>query len=378
MEEPRPVTELQRFMGMVNQLGKFSSAIAEISQPLRELLSSKRLWVWGPGQQKAFQDIKAQLASPPTLALYSPDAPTKICADASAYGLGAVILQQMDGSLWKPIAFASCSMTQERRYSQIEKEALALVWACEKFADYVIGMSFVLETDHKPLVPLLGKMNLDSLPPRILRFRIRLMRFQYAIYHVPGKLLYTADTLSRAPSSSPAASHIKEDNVTESIVQAITSYLPANTDCLNEYRRAQHEDSICSHLITFCKQGWPDKGKIAADLLKYWPVRGELSLSDDLLLRGQRIVVPLKLQQETLQKIHTGHQGIQHCQLRASTSVWWPGLKKQVEKLVTNCSECAKRRLPPRQPMISTSLPNHPWEKVGSDLFELNGKLTSW
>jgi hypothetical protein len=162
MEEPRPVTELQRFMGMVNQLGKFSSAIAEISQPLRELLSSKRLWVWGPGQQKAFQDIKAQLASPPTLALYSPDAPTKICADASAYGLGAVILQQMDGSLWKPIAFASCSMTQERRYSQIEKEALALVWACEKFADYVIGMSFVLETDHKPLVPLLGKTNLDS------------------------------------------------------------------------------------------------------------------------------------------------------------------------------------------------------------------------
>jgi hypothetical protein len=89
-------------------------------------------------------------------------------------------------------------------------------------------------------------------------------------------------------------------------------------------------------------------------------------------------VVPLKLQQETLQKIHTGHQGIQHCQLRASTSVWWPGLKKQVEKLVMNCSECAKRRLPPRQPMISTSLPNHPWEKVGSDLFELNGKLTSW
>ena len=62
--------------------------------------------MWRPGQQKALQDIKAQLASPPTLALYSPDAPTKICADASAYGLGAVILQQMDGSLWKPIAFA--------------------------------------------------------------------------------------------------------------------------------------------------------------------------------------------------------------------------------------------------------------------------------
>ena len=235
-------------------------------------------------------------------------------------------------------------------------------------------MSFVLETDHKPLVPLLGKTNLNSLTPRILRFRIRLMRFQYAIYHVPGKFLYTADTLSCAPPSSPAASHIKEDIVTESIVQAITSYLLAYTDRLNEYRRAQHENSICSHLITFCKQGWPDKGKITADLLKYWPVRGELPLSDDLLLRGQRIEVPLKLQQGILQKIHPGHQGIQRCQLCAATSVWWPGLKKQMEQLVTNCSECAKRCLPPRQPMIRTSLPNHPWEKVGFDLFELNGK----
>ena len=116
----------------------------------------------------------------------------------------------------------------ERRYSQIEKEALVLVWACEKVADYFIGMSFVLETDHKPLVPLLGKMNLNSLTPRFLR---------------------------TAPSSSPATSHIKEDIVTESIVQAITSYLPAYTDRLNKYRRAQHENSIRSHLITFYKDG---------------------------------------------------------------------------------------------------------------------------
>ena len=86
MEMPRSIMELCRFMGMVSQLGKFTPRITEVSQPLHELLSSKRSWVWGPTQDEAFKDIKAELARPTMLALYNPDAPTKICAAASAYG----------------------------------------------------------------------------------------------------------------------------------------------------------------------------------------------------------------------------------------------------------------------------------------------------
>ena len=78
----------------------------------------------------------------------------------------------------------------ELRYAQIEKEALATTWACERFKDYLIGKEFSIETDHKPLVPLLSSKQLDSLPPRVLRFRLRLMWFNYTISHVPGKLLY--------------------------------------------------------------------------------------------------------------------------------------------------------------------------------------------
>ena len=176
MKTHRSITELRRFMGMVNQLGKFTLRIAEISQPLCELLSSKRAWVWGLAKAGAFKEIKAEPARPTTLALYNPDAPTKICVDASAYGLVAVLLQQQHDGEWKAVAFACRSMTMtERRYLQIKKEALALVWACEKFADYVIGKAILLETNHKPLVPLLGKTNLDCLPPQVLCFRIHLM-----------------------------------------------------------------------------------------------------------------------------------------------------------------------------------------------------------
>ena len=116
----------------------------------------------------------------------------------------------------------------ERRYSQIKKEALALVWACEKFADYVIGKPIILETDHKPLIPLLGKTNLDCLPPRVLRFRFRLMRFDYSISHVPSNLLYTADTLSRAPVTPPDANHMLEDAQTGAFVHALDSYMPVS------------------------------------------------------------------------------------------------------------------------------------------------------
>ena len=93
IDKPRSPTELRRFMGMVNQLGKFSAKIAELSQPLRELLGSKRTWLWGPAQDGALEAVKAELARPTTLAMYNQDAQTKISADASAYGLGAVLLQ---------------------------------------------------------------------------------------------------------------------------------------------------------------------------------------------------------------------------------------------------------------------------------------------
>jgi len=77
-----------------------------------------------------------------------------------------------------------------------------VTWACERFQDYLIELTFSIETDHKPLVPLLSAKNLDELPLRVQRFRLRMMRFNYSISHVPGKYLYTADALSRAPVSS--------------------------------------------------------------------------------------------------------------------------------------------------------------------------------
>ena len=373
MEQPKTVTELRRFLGMVNQLGKFTPNIAEISQPLRELLSSRKTWLWGPAQNEAFDKLKHELTQPSVLTLYDPEATQKISSDASAYGLGAVLLQKRNGSDWKPVAYASRAMSEtERRYSQIEKEALGIVWACEKFTDYIMGKRVQLETDHKPLVPLLSTTHLDRIPPRVLRFRLRLTRFDYSIAHVPGKLLCTADALSRAPTFDEVPPEEYAD--TEFLVQAVVAYLPADRDRLDCYRQAQKTDPICSKISEFVNSEWPSKHQVSGDVTPYWKIRGELSVCDDLLLRGTRIVVPPSLRKETLRKIHQGHQGIQKCRQRVAAAVWWPGISQQIEDLVKSCPVCVKATPPPREPLLQSSLPDFPWERVATDLFELKGE----
>eukprot|EP00731_Ephydatia_muelleri_P036767 Em0321g6a len=292
MPPPKNISDLRRFMGMVTQLGKFTPNLAELSQPLRELLSTKRCWCWGPDQVESFTNIKTELTKPAVLAFYNPANETKVSADASSHGLGAVLLQ-MEANAWKPEAFASRSMSSTKvRYAQIEKEALATTWACERFRDYLVGKRFCIETDHKPLVPLLSSTHLDNLPPRVLRFRLRLMRFDYSIVHVPGKLLYTADTLSRAPTTLPDAdSNALQDEV-EGFVSNVTKCLPATEGKLQTYRVFQASDPECVQIMKYCRFGWPEKHCISDGTKPYWVHRGLLTIQDDLLLFGSRIVVP--------------------------------------------------------------------------------------
>lgn len=165
MPKCQNVADVRRFLGVANQLGRFSPRLASMTHPLRQLLSKDTSWYWGQQQQQAFEDCKAELASPTVLAPYNTNFETRISADASSFGLGAVIRQKQPSGDWRPIAYQSRAMTPtEQRYSQIEKEGLAVTWACERFSHYLLGATFSIQTDHKPLVPLLCTKSLHTLP----------------------------------------------------------------------------------------------------------------------------------------------------------------------------------------------------------------------
>ena len=132
--------------------------------------------------------------------MYNPEADTIVAADASSIELSAVLTQKQQNGKWLPTAYASRALTPtESRYTQIEKEALAITYSCERFQEHLMGKSFHVHTDHKPLVPIFSAKSLDELPLRVQQFRLRLLRFQFTISYITSKELTTVDTLSRAP-----------------------------------------------------------------------------------------------------------------------------------------------------------------------------------
>uniref|UniRef100_A0A3B3CEF0 Gypsy retrotransposon integrase-like protein 1 n=1 Tax=Oryzias melastigma TaxID=30732 RepID=A0A3B3CEF0_ORYME len=355
MKEPTNVSELRSFLGTVNQLGKFIPQLAERDKPLRDLLSKKNHWVWDVDQAQAFKDLKDSLSSPPVLVMYDPNRDSKVSADASSYGLGSVLLQKWEND-WRPVAYISRALTQtEQRYAQIEKEALALTWACERFRNFLIGKHFQMETDHKPLLSLLGSQQLDALPPRIQRFKMRLMRYSYSISHVPGKSLWTADMLSRAPithKETPEDKELLED--TNIYVDSIMENLPASTSYLEHLRQELKLDSVCARVMQLCEQGWPSHYNGEPAIRPYWVERASLSVHDGLLLKGDRLVIPSSMRNDVLTTLHEGHQGVVKCRERARQSVWWPGLSQQINELVLYCRICIKERCNPAEPLLPT------------------------
>ncbi|KAL8565639.1 hypothetical protein ACOMHN_063470 [Nucella lapillus] len=226
---PHSVQDIQRFLGMVNQLTKFTENLASLTDPLRQLLRKNTAWVWGYPQQKAFQEIKERLTSAPVLAHYDVKKPTIIASDASCSGIGAVLIQTDKGQR-HPICYISRSLTEaEKNYATIEKEALAVTWACERLSEYVIGLDFVVETDHKPLVPLLTSTALSKMPPRIQRFRLRLMRYSPKVIHVAGKDQLTADALSRAPAGTPTSIDSDFIDIVTCFAEQSVNTLPASS-----------------------------------------------------------------------------------------------------------------------------------------------------
>ena len=194
---PQSTAEVRSFLGLVLYCAKFLPDFSQVAEPLRMLTRKDQQFMWKDAQQKSFQKLKDLLTRAETLAYFKNECRTRIVANVGPTGIGAV-LTQLQGGLWRVISFASRNLTDvERRYSQTEKEGLALVWACERFKLYVFGRKFELETDHKPLQRIYNKSSKPS--ARIERWVLRPQGYNFKVIYRPGKT-NIADALSRLNS----------------------------------------------------------------------------------------------------------------------------------------------------------------------------------
>ena len=200
MTAPTDKQQLQSFLGMVNYMGTFIPCLSHHTEPLQAKLKKNNVFHWKEQQTRSFQQIKTLIAKANNTPLryYDRNLPVTVQVDASLRGLGACLIQKHRGED-QPIAFASKSLTDaETRYTNIERELLAIVFACQHFSTYLLGRSFIAESNHKPL-EMIAMKNLANAPPHLQRMLLELQRYDVTIKYRPGKEMQLADALSRCP-----------------------------------------------------------------------------------------------------------------------------------------------------------------------------------
>lgn len=370
LPKPAEKKELERFLGVTNYLSRFIPNYSNISAPLRNLLGKNVNFEWLNIHDKAFNELKSKISSSPVLRYYSPHEPVCVSVDASARGLGACLMQ--DG---RPVAYAARTLVPaETRWAQIEKELLAVVFGCTRFHQYIYGHDVItVESDHKPLEAIMKKP-LNETPARLQRMLLKLQHYNIDLRYKPGKEMFIADTLSRAPSEAGSYSDVSQDVVVH--VNMLYDNVEATPEMLSKIKEDTTRDPVLLAVCEYYHNGWPHNKRQVKDLVKpYWDVHEELHEVKGILFRNERIVIPASLRKEMVRRVHEGHLGVDKCQRRARGVMWWPGMARDVERAVLACETCQRHRVAPaREPLQPHAVPELPWEVLAGDIFEFRGK----
>ena len=273
----------------------------------------------------------------------------------------------------QPVAYASRALTPpETRYAQIEKELLAIMFACDRFEAYIYGRDRVsIESDHKPLEMIVMKP-FSSAPKRLQRMLLQLQKYTLDVKYKKGEHMYLADTLSRA--------YIPEVNVYDFVHELEEldhrESLPGSQERWQQLNHASENDNVCQQLRATIQNGWPEnKSEVPECVLPYYDSRDELTIQGNLVFKGQLLVVPAAVRTELMSVAHASHIGIEGCLRRIRECLYWPRMTTQVKAYISKCEVCLSHRgATPREPLRQHDFVARPWSKIRADLCQVDGR----
>ena len=351
---------------------------SDVTAPLRRLTVKSVRFLWDKKCQDSFDKLKSLLCSDTVLANYDPKLETRLYVDHGPQGVGSTLAQLYDkkesgDGVWRPVDYHSRSLTKaELNYGKVDGESLSVLAGIMQNRRFLYGTRFTVVGDHQPLIPLY-RSHSRELPVRVARHVSKLGGFDFNLVYEPGSTnpsdyasRHPTDTDQKYSSQERADLGIEdEDEEAEFIVNRIAHELP---DAVSIFT-LQHftkQDKVLQILEQDIKAG-----KLSKDLEKgkFKECFRELSISNGLVLRGDKIVIPAELRADVLAAAHEGHPGIVGLLRQLRLSVWWPGMTADATEYVETCGDgCAlatAKNSPP--PMVVRDTPDRPWQHVAVD-----------
>ena len=375
------MSEVRSFMGLASYYRRFVKGFAEIARPLHQLTEKNRRFEWTSECQKAFEELKARLTSPPILAYPLPEGDFILDTDASDSAIGAVLSQVQDGDE-RVVAYASKSLGKaERNYCVTRKELLAIVVYLKHFRQYLYGRRVTIRTDHGSLRWL---TTFKEPMGQLARWLEIISEYDVHIVHRAGRIHGNADGLSRRPCTQCGR---EEDEASGDEVQACILLTDSTVE--NErMKKLQGDDEDISPVLAAKTTGerptneqaspWSNKAK---RLLEHWDV---LEVHEGLLYRRwesadakvmrRQLILPRSIIPEVVKELHagstSGHFGFAKCLGRTRLKYYWVGMAADFRSALRECNDCARRktsgrtRRAPLQQRISGS----PMERIALDI----------
>ena len=370
MPRPKDADEVRSFLGSVQFYGKFISNMSTIAEPLNRLIRKGQTWSWEREEEAAFQNLKEALCTDTVLANYDPEIQIGVSCDASQVGIGAVLFHRYQDKSERPIANVSKTLTStQRRYSQVQREALAVIFGIKKFHQFLYGRKFILITDHKPLLSLFGSHK--GIPAmaanRLSRWALILSQYEYSIEYRNTKEHGNADALSRLPSGDDKIFDGEEGSADCSIVCNIRELSlqidPYKKDTISKETK---KDTVLSKVLRYIKEGWPNI--LDEEVKLYKKLEDSLISENGCLFHGSRLIIPRSLRAQILDLLHLGHFGKERMKQLARSVVYWPRINNDIEEIARTCVACAEQQNKPTKAANHPwMLPERPWSRVHMD-----------